>query len=264
METVILFIFGTAIGSFLNVVIDRLPRDESLMGRSHCDACKKTLMWYDMIPIISFILLKRSCRFCSKKLSWQYPLIELVTGLLFIFSWKHIPYPANTQLIQMHPEMFLYKIAYLGIVSGFFAIFVADAKYHIIPDQLSAFLLLLGIVVMPMAGFIPQVFFQKVIAAFVIAAPIYFLHWITKGNGMGFGDVKLSFVIGFMLGIRGGIIALYVAFIAGALFGIIMMIFQKRGFKSKIAFGPFLVIGIMATMLFGHNIAAVIHSIYGI
>src|SRR3989338_3394559 len=114
MSSIFLFIFGTAIGSFLNVLIDRLPREESINGRSHCEYCKKTLSPLDLVPVLSFLFLKGKCRYCGRKLSWQYPGIEILTGLLFV-SISNIQSPiSNFQLPILNIQLL---ISNLGIIS---------------------------------------------------------------------------------------------------------------------------------------------------
>lgn len=248
-----LFIFGSAIGSFLNVLIDRLPNDESIMGRSRCDYCKKKLAWNDLIPIISFFLLERKCRYCKKRLSWFYPIVEFITGAMFIVVWLFLPSSAG----------FLIRYIYLGIISTLIVIFFADLKYHIIPDQAQIILFLGSLFLIPLYGKIQTVFVERVFAAVLVMAPIYFLHWLTKGKGMGFGDVKLAFIIGFMFGIKAGLLVLYFAFISGAVVGLILMLLQKKGLKSKIAFGPFLVVGILIMLFFRDRVWQMISKIYG-
>lgn len=251
MFYVFLFIFGTAIGSFLNVLIDRWPNNQSIQGRSHCDFCQHKLTWYDLIPIVSYFVLKGHCRYCKKKLSLNYPLVEFITGVMFIITWVYLPAP-----------LFTYKIAYLGIVSCLIVVFFADAKYHIIPDQIQIAFLIFSLITLPVYGSIQQIFIYRIISAFAVMAPILFLYWITRGGGMGFGDVKLSFVIGIFLGLKLGLISLYLAFIMGALIGILMLFLKKRSLRSKIAFGPFLVLGTLVALFLQSPLLAIISKIY--
>src|SRR3989344_25048 len=130
MSSIFLFFLGTIIGSFLNVLIDRLPREESIMGRSHCDHCKKTLSPIDLIPVLSFLFLKGKCRYCGKKLSLQYPGIEILTGVLFvlIYNFKFLIYNSNSN--------FEFQISNYAIVSCLIVIFFIDLKNQIIPDEM--------------------------------------------------------------------------------------------------------------------------------
>lgn len=265
MFYIFLFIFGSAIGSFLNVLIDRLSNDESIMGRSHCDHCKKIIAWYDLIPVLSYFLLGRKCRYCRKTLPIYYPLVEVLTGLSFVLVWINLPYSILALGFQTLPTaQILLKFIYLGIVACLIVIFFSDLKYHIIPDQIQAVLFGLSLFLLPFYGFVPTVFLSRVLAAICVMLPILFLYYITRGGGMGFGDVKLAFIIGFMFGIKGGLAVLYFAFIAGAIIGIILMIFHKRGLKSKIAFGPFLVLGMIIMLFWQDAIFALIKRIYGV
>ena len=260
-----LFVFGAAIGSFLNVVIDRLSNEESVMGRSHCDHCKHKLGVGDLFPILSFFILGGKCRYCKKKLSWYYPLVEFITGSMFVLIWVYLPVSLLGEGLRKLPTtILLIKFIYLGILSALIVIFFADLKYRVIPDQVQIFLFAASLFLLPLYGTLQKVFIERVIAALLVMVQIYFLYWVTKGRGMGFGDVKLAFTIGFMFGIKAGLLVLYFAFITGAIIGLILMFIQKKGLKSKIAFGPFLVIGMLVMLFWRDEIFEFIKRIYGI
>ncbi len=252
MFYIFLFIFGACIGSFLNVLIDRLPNDESIMGRSHCDYCSHKLNWFDLFPILSFFWLKGKCRYCGKKLSPIYPLIEVLTAIAFVLTWIFAP-----------ADNILVKYGYLGVISSLIVVFFSDLKYQIIPDSIQIAFFVSSLIVAGNAIDV-TIFAKKAAAALIIMAPIYFLHAVTKGKGMGFGDVKLAFTIGFLLGIKGGIAALYIGFILGAAVGLILLGFKKKGLRSKIPFGPFLVLGVLIVLFFQSPLFALIKRIYGI
>lgn len=240
LTAIFLFITGSAIGSFLNVCIDRLPNDKPITGRSHCDYCKKKLKSIDLLPIISFVLLRGRCRYCKRKLSLQYPLVELLTGVMFILTWFIIP--AKTEVV---------RILNLGIVATLIAIFFADLKYQIIPDELQLIFFILALTVAGINSDLRLDFlYGKAIDGLLVMLPILFLYLVTRGRGMGFGDVKYAFVAGFLLRLYGGLVALYIAFVVGALVGIVLLVFKLKKLKSQIAFGPFLVIGTMVVMFF--------------
>lgn len=258
MSNLFLFIFGTAIGSFLNVLIDRLPREESINGRSHCEFCKKTLSPLDLIPVLSFIFLKGKCRYCGKKLSLQYPGIEVLTGITFvtIFNFKFLILNLNSNLE--------FQILNYVIVSCLIVIFFIDLKNQIIPDemQIALFISILFIRVVGSIGIVGVMW--GALEGLIVMLPILFLYLITRGRGMGFGDVKLAFNMGFLLGIKGGFVAIYLGFILGAFFGIVLLLMKKKKMKSKIAFGPFLVAGIVIVMFFEKPIFSLIQRIYGV
>lgn len=232
MQSFFAFFLGMSVGSFLNVLIDRLPKGESvLVGRSHCDWCKKNLRWYELIPLFSWIIQAGRCRRCHKRLSIQYPLIELTSGILFIIGFQ------QTQIIP-----------FLFVSCSLLVIFVADLKYQIIPDSM----VVVG-VLGALIGFIGQIRpigLLPYLASAAGAAGFFLLLWlVTRGRGMGFGDVKLAFFLGLLLGFPGIVIALYAAFLTGALVGVILILLRKKTIKGSVAFGPFLIIGaIVATL----------------
>lgn len=277
MFFILIFMIGLSIGSFLNVLIDRLPAEESIMGRSHCDHCKKDLAWYDLLPILSYVYLGARCRYCGKELSLFYPLVEVLTGIMFVFvvSLPSLNLRGSTAsllnlggsgavggaLLTLHVGV-LEKLALLGIVSTAIVIFFSDLKYQIIPDSIQIALFAFSFLYLMTKGITPRVFLDQVVAAFVIMLPILLLFFATKGKAMGFGDVKLSFTMGFLLGVMGGVGALYIGFITGATIGIILIILGKKKLKSKIAFGPFLILGVITMLFFGNEIVQIVRTIY--
>ncbi len=265
----IIFIFGTIVGSFLNVLIDRLPVGQNpWRGRSRCDHCQKTLSPMDLIPLFSFLILKGKCRYCHKKLSWQYPLIEFATGLMFIsifnFSVKAGSSFAGQFFLLSGGQAIFNKFSIIQFVnlmsliiifSSFLAIFVADIKFQIIPDELIISSLIGSLVLL----FIRSVFFhiliyENFISAIGAAGFFLLIFILTKGKGMGFGDVKLAFILGLFLGYPNILIGLYLAFLTGAVVSIILILGRIKKLKSKIAFGPFLLIGTIISYFYGGTI----------
>lgn len=260
----IIFILGLAFGSFLNVLIDRLPQEQSILGRSHCDYCKHTLAWYDLIPLISFLVLGRRCRYCKKSLSWQYPVVEMITGTSFLLI-SNIKY-------EISNFFFLDLLILFGIIACLIVIFFADLKYQIIPDsmQVTFFVFALGYKGMGVVGGLNTwlyayivILLHSFVAAVVVLAPILFLFLITRGKGMGFGDVKLSFTMGFLLGIPQGLMALYLGFILGAIAGVALIMVKKKKLRSKIAFGPFLVLGTVVMLFWGSLVIEFVRGMFG-
>lgn len=219
-----IFILGLCVGSFLNVVINRLETKESIFfGRSHCPKCKTVLKWFDLIPLFSFFFLKRRCRKCGKEISWQYPLVELTTGLLFLSVFNN-PY-------------------YLIIVSFLIVIFVYDLKHYIIPD----------VIIYP--AIVLSFFFSSFEILSLVGA-VFFLSivLVSRGKWMGMGDVKLAVFMGFVLGWPEILSALLLSFILGATVGIILIILKRKKLKSEIPFGPFLCLATLIMMLYGQQI----------
>ncbi len=243
MITVILiFIFGLIIGSFLNCVIYRLENKKSfLWGRSFCPKCKKTLVWYDLIPVFSYLMLAGKCRYCKKEISIQYPIVELATGLLFA-SLANFDHATQT-------------IYFFAIISFLVVIFVYDLKSYIIPDKVvlpaiglaiayNLFSVLIG-------DFTWQVFWGRILAGFWPALGFFLLFFVSQGKWMGFGDVKLAFLMGLILGPAKVIVALYIAFILGGIIGLILVVSGIKKLKSEMPFGPFLILGTFLAMVFG-------------
>lgn len=251
------FLCGISVGSFLNVLIDRLPNEQKISGRSICDHCYRQLAWYDLIPIVSFIFLKGRCRYCRKKISIQYPFVEFLTGVSFVFIyWYFGPLiNQNLELINNYHLKLWQLIGYWIIISSLIVVFFSDVKYHIIPDSIQLSFFIGSLILLPFlsTGDLAHFFINRVYSALIIAAPIFALHFFSSGKAMGFGDVKLSFTIGFLLGIKLGFMALYSAFISGGVISVILILLKKKHLKSKIAFGPFLAIGTMLALFLGNR-----------
>jgi len=236
-----LFVLGLFFGSFLNVIIDRLPKGETfLKGRSHCEFCKHKLSWNDLIPVISFIILKGKCRYCKHFFGIRYPIIEFSTALFF--SLGSIFFYSNNQSLF---SLFFYLV----VCSSLVVVFYIDLFQGIIPDLI---LLPLGVFSFFYALLInAQNFPIKIISGILAFLFFFSLLLITKGKGMGFGDVKLVFVMGLIVGFPGIFISIYFAFLSGAIVALFLMFLHKKKLKSTIAFGPFLSLGCMIALIWG-------------
>lgn len=221
------------------------------MGRSHCDHCHRQLSVLDLIPVLSFIFLNRHCRYCAKKISFIYPFVELLTAFSFIFSWFYLPFDTSS------------KIIFLGIISCLIIIFFADFKYQVIPDDIQVAFILFTVVFLLIKGVTTGAFLGHILAAFLLMFVILSIFLLTHGRGMGFGDVKLAFTIGLLLGLKSGFLSLYFAFVIGAIFGLFMIFLRKKQLKSKIAFGPFLVTGIIIMLFWQDKVMELVKSLYG-
>lgn len=256
------FVLGLCIGSFANVLIDRLSLGQSINGRSHCDYCQKQLMPLDLIPVISFIASKGRSRCCNKKLSWQYPLVEGITGILFVIIY--ISFIGAAHSIDGGVYAVIKLLAWAGIGTSLLVIFISDVKYQIIPDEIQIVLgslsLLLQVLIAPQF----TTFYMSIFSGVAVMLPILAIYLATKKKGMGFGDVKLAFCMGILLGTKGGLIALYIAFLVGACVGLLLIIGKKVNIKSKIAFGPFLIIGIVGVLIWGPQLKDIVYRVYGI
>lgn len=252
----LVFFLGLCVGSFLNVLIDRIPHEESIWkGRSHCDHCKKRLSWFELIPIFSWIILGAKCRRCHSPISIYYPMVELTTGITFVLIGNQF---LTHNLLFNYSSLAYWVIGLLGylywfwIASALIVIFFTDWKYGIIPD-LIVFPTIIVILVKSFSDILSMrtFVFDNLLAAIAGAALFYLLHIVTKGKGMGFGDVKFVGLMGFLLGIKLLCIALYVAFLTGAAVGVILILARKIRLKATIAFGPFLVLGTVVALVWG-------------
>lgn len=248
MALLLVFIYGLFIGSFLNVVIDRVPKGQSILfPPSHCPHCRHRLAWYDLLPVVSFILLNGKCRYCKTKISLYYPLLELLTGEIFLLVY----------LFSSHAG-FLYTLYVLVMASVFIVIFFSDYKYGLIPFSVVG----LGTAI-TLSYLLYTASFSNILLH--LAASIgaflffFFLFLFTKGKGMGFGDVVLVFLLGLFLGFPLVVVALYVSFLSGALVSVLLIILGTKKLKNDtIPFGPFLIFGTFVTLFWGNAILKIV------
>lgn len=233
------FILGTAVGSFLNVVIDRTTRRESILGRSYCDHCRATLSTFDLIPIVSFAVLGAKCRYCKKPISWQYPLVETVTAILFLLTFLILVSENNLSLATL--------AYYLFLISVVIVVAVVDIKFSLIPTTfvfIASFISLFY----NFFSFSPSLFAQHTAAAFLSALFFLIIVVATRGRGMGEGDIILGFLIGMVLGIKATLLSLFLAFLLGALVSLVLILFGYKKFGQTIPFAPFLISGLLISL----------------
>lgn len=282
------FIFGASLGSFVKVLADRSLTSKTFLGRSICIYCRKKLAWYDLIPLFAYLSLKGHCRYCHKKISLEYFLIEAVIGILVAFVfYQTIPagiFESTIVEVILTIAQTLFKAFAIGV---FIAVLITDLKKGIIPDRITypasliallfliffslakILLFYLSLESRPVGKFLLPLYSSYfVVHAISIANPfllgilsgallvIFFgsLIVITKGKGMGGGDLKLSFFMGLTLGFPGAILAVLLAFLSGSIVGIFLLLTQKKHFGQTIPFGPFLTIGSLAALFWGEKI----------
>jgi prepilin signal peptidase PulO-like enzyme (type II secretory pathway) len=227
-----IIILGLIIGSFLNCVIYRLEKKRSfLKGRSFCPRCKHALNWLDLIPVFSFLALGGRCRYCHKKISYQYPLVEISTALLFLLAFK------------LHLPVFTYLIIPFLVI-----IFIYDQKHYLIPDKVVYPAIALALI------FNFQSFPDYILSALGAAAFFLTIVLVSREKWMGLGDVKLAFLMGLILGWPEILIALFLAFATGAIIGVSLIAANRKSLKSAVPFGPFLVWGTLIALFWGQNI----------
>jgi prepilin signal peptidase PulO-like enzyme (type II secretory pathway) len=243
LETVI-FIFGLSSGSFLNCLIYRLSVNEKPKGRSYCPKCKHQLSYKDLIPVFSYIFLLGKCRYCKRKISLEYPLVELLTGFFFLFIFLFTG--VSIELIYLLVVLFFLIL-----------IFVYDLKYYIIPDFATFSLIGVSFLYLLYNYFLTKdisFLYYGLLSAFSVFLFFFFLFYFTKGKGMGFGDVKFVIFMGLFLGFPNIVVGLFISFFLGAIIGIGLIILGKKGMKSQIPFGPFLIIGTLIAYFYGEKI----------
>lgn len=270
------FLLGTIVGSFLGVVADRVSNNESIWrGRSHCDHCRHKLHWNDLIPLVSFLMLKRKCRYCHKELDWNYFIIELVTGLTYVLATYALFQNNVSMALELQYNFVL--LYYFAITSALIAIAFTDIKYGIIPFKVVGvaativvfwYFLFPGLYITPLeaAGLGLQIDILNSLASGIGVALFFFaLFMITKGRGLGFGDVVYAFLMGLVLGFPNVILALYLAFVTGAIVALLLILTKKKKFKGgTIPFGPFLVTGTIVSLFWGNQLITVARSFVGI
>jgi prepilin signal peptidase PulO-like enzyme (type II secretory pathway) len=250
------FILGAIVGSFLNVVALRYNTGKSIaLSRSACFHCSKRLAWYELIPLLSFIIQKGKCLNCRSKISPQYFLVEIVAGIVFALI-AHMFGNFNSESIFFDLTLIIY---YCVVFSILIVIFIYDLRHMIIPDPLAflfAFLALgkllsdHGSLLFHMPGIL------WLLAGPILAFPFAFLWLISKGTWIGLGDAKLTLGIGWLLGLTGGLTAVVFAFWIGAAASVFLMMIKKNtksslSMKSEVPFGPYLIIGL--TIVFFTN-----------
>ena len=270
----ILFLIGLAVGSFLNVVSFRFKPENRVFdsrkfsGRSACPYCQKTLRWYELIPMVSFFVQAERCRSCGHQLSWQYPLGELLSGLIFVA----VPY-------ILYPESYILSIIWIFVLLILLLISLIDFRHFFIPDELTWLLMVFGFVLIILKSqtsflrhyallfsfsWLENIWFNHLFAG--VAAAVFFglIFYLGKGKILGGGDIKLAFALGLILGWPDIAAALFFAFLLGGLFGFILLISRRKTMKDYLPLAPFLAIGVGLTLFFGYQIINAYFSLIGL
>ncbi|MEK4084708.1 prepilin peptidase [Psychrobacillus sp. FSL K6-1415] len=230
------FLYGLIFGSFFNVVGLRIPKKESIVHPpSHCTVCDRRLTIKDLVPVFSYVFLKGKCRGCGTKIHWVYPVMELVTGLLFAFAYYQLGFTLELAVALLF-------ISLLVIIT------VSDIAYMLIPDKILIFFLIPLIVLRVFVPLSP--WWDSIIGAFVGFGVLFLIAVVSKG-GMGGGDIKLFFVIGLVLGWIPTLLTLFLASIIGTVVGIISLRRTKQGRKTPIPFGPSIAIAAIISYFYG-------------
>ncbi len=259
---ILAFILGASIGSFLSVVIYRLKHNVKGIVSSHsiCPSCKNKIRWHHLIPVFSWILLRGKCAYCNKKISAHYFIIELATGLLFLSVFLHFNFLTKAPSL-VDPTLMTYGINwstfslfiyFLIIISLLMAIFFYDLLYKEIPDHFSVPAILIAIIGGIVFGTTSVV--SMTIGGIGIFTFFLLQFAISRGTWVGGGDLRLGLFTGVFLGWELGLLAIILSYIIGAIFSIFLIVKGKASRKTAIAFGPFMVMGILISFFYGEEI----------
>ena len=284
---ILLFLFGIIIGSFLNVVSLRYKPGANfldihiLSGRSHCSDCQTTLRWYELVPLFSFFIQKMKCRHCTSSLSWQYPLVEFITGLLTVAIPTFFRTFFQFSVLSSQGQGSLWFYGFVGvwllITYIFIVISIIDLRHRVIPDQANILLAIFGFGLILIKDSFPSAFpFQgsffksysviftanaslllnitfAVLTALVVYGGIILL---TRGRGMGMGDLKLALPIALILSWPDVILAFSASFIIGASLAVPLLLHKVKKMSDAIPFGPFLILGVYVAVFYGYTISS--------
>lgn len=241
MDYLIIFIFGTIIGSFLNVCIYRIPKNQSIAyPPSHCTSCKNNLKPYDLAPILSYILLKGRCRYCREKVSVRYPIIEFLTGILYV-------------LVYVKYGVTLDAIKYIIMASILIVIGMIDLDTTNVYFKTTLAGFILAITFLAIHAYMGLPVINYIYGGIMGGGTLALIILITKG-GMGWGDAEICFVCGLFLGLKLTLLMLFLSFIIGSVIGLALIALKKKTRKDYVPFGPFIVLAFIITILWGQGI----------
>lgn len=246
LSLILTFIFGTIVGSFLNVVSLRFNTGTTVGGRSKCMTCGNQLTWKELIPLFSFILQRGACKKCKSKISWQYPLVEFCAGVIFVLIF--FTFPPVTPLAIFSTFLYVFVTCLLLVISAY------DIKHKIIPDEFVYTFILASLVGLCVGGsswlHVPTV--SALLAGPVLALPFALTWLISKGTWMGLGDAKLVLGIGWLLGLNGGANSIILSFWIAAVISVSWLLITYKSFKprTEVPFGPYLILGMYLVLIF--------------
>ncbi|MBU0573091.1 MAG: prepilin peptidase, partial [Candidatus Margulisbacteria bacterium] len=252
LVNIFVFVLGAVIGSFLNVCICRLPRDKSILfPPSHCPNCNARIRNSDLVPIVSYLLLRGKCRGCGKKISIQYPLVELIAALTFLFIKLKFSY----QLIPI--EALDYGFFFLALFCALLIIiFFVDLEHQVIPDSLIYIGVPAGLIFALISGNIIGAIVGGLLGLALFWAIAWFGRLAFKKEALGQGDIRLAVMMGVFLGWEKFLLAAFLSYIIGAVAGIALLAFKNKKLGEYIPFGPAMVCGAYLALFYGSEMIA--------
>lgn len=251
------FLFGLIIGSFLNCLIWRLHTGESLLGRSYCPKCRRQISWYDNLPVLSFVFLRGKCRQCNKSISYQYPLVEFITGILFVISY-HLNYelysPAggtNYETI-IHNSLFIIQLLRdWFLICVMIVVFIYDLRWYLILDAITLPACLVMLTFNLFLGFS----WQGLLFSGIIGGSFFLIQFIiSRGRWIGGGDIRLGLLMGLALGWPGVLTAIIISYFIGSIVGLSLIAAGKKQWGSEVPLGVFLAAGTVITLFWQERI----------
>lgn len=241
--TILITIYGLIIGSFLNVVIYRIPRGENIsFPPSHCGSCDEKIYWYDNIPVFSYLVLRGKCRRCGAHISLQYPLVEALNAIVYIVLFKRF-------------NLTIDFIAYALIMSALMVVFFIDLKHMIIGDGLIVTIVIFEI--LHKAGLYftgGEVYLKSSILGALLSGLLFLAIVLLSRGGMGDGDITLIASLGFILGVKLIFLNIFLSFLLGAIVSLLLLGFKIKTRKDPIPFGPFIIVAFFIVILYGQEI----------
>lgn len=247
MFYILFFILGAVFGSFLNCLIYRIHKEKSILGRSFCISCNKTLEFWDLIPIFSYIFLRGKCRHCKSKFSIEHFLVEFILGSLFVFGYWFF-FVSN---FWTFGNLIISYIFYLILVLILSFIFIYDLKYYLIVD----IVVYLGIFLSIIFGLIIGKNIYSILYGIILGLCFFGAQYlISKGRWLGSGDILLGVLMGSLLGLKITIVALMICYFTGSIIGVFFLILKKKKMESRIPLGPFIAFATLVCFLFGEQL----------
>lgn len=256
---IFVLIFGLVIGSFLNALTWRLRSGERMWDRSRCTKCHKIIPWHDNIPVFSFIALRGKCRHCRNSISWQYPSVELIVGLLFLIAWRHesgiMDYESwfSSDSIIFGSQPIIQVLRDWFLVSVMTVVFIYDLRWYLILDRVTvpAFLVLAAL------NLYLGMDWLNMLISVIIGSSFFLIQYIiSRGKWIGGGDIRLGALMGVSLGWPGILIALFIAYILGSVVGLGLIWHGGKKWGSKVPFGTFLAVATLISFFWGQSLMA--------
>lgn len=282
LDLVLLFALGLGVGSFLNVVALRYSPEkgfkEAFIGRSMCPHCKRTLKWFELFPVLSFLIQGGKCRNCKAKISWRYVLVEIASGFIFLLPF----YIFNPIFSQTY--FLISSVVWISVFSIFILIWLIDFRLNIIPDELNIFIFLLGIILIftkrfygefgvfagsfvggPAAlfGFRGNIFINYSVALIFTILFFGLIILISRGKGMGLGDLKFMAALSLVFGWPDILFITAFSFITGGVLSSFLLLMKKKRMKDAVPFGPFIVVSAVILFFFGNPIIGSYLNLFG-